>query len=183
MSGVHRGSGAAHREDDDAHRENGDAHPENGAPDAPATAATAEEIVELAADLRRVLLVSSRILRSKTSSDAVSASQFSVLAYLQRAGESTPGALADFEHVSPPVMTRIVGRLEETGLVRRTADPDDGRQVLVSLTVAGEQVVLAGRAERDGWLRARLEAVTGEERAGLREATQLLRDVLIPPRD
>lgn len=164
-------------------RGSGDAHRGLGSPDAPDAAATEEEIVELAAELRRVLLVSSRILRSKTSSDAVSASQFSVLAYLQRAGESTPGALADFEHVSPPVMTRIVGRLEEAGLVQRAAHPDDGRQVLVRLTAAGEQVVLAGRAERHEWLRARLEAVTTEERAGLREAAQLLRDVLIPPRD
>ena len=165
-----------------AHRESGDAHRDDGSRGDLGAAATGDEIVELAADMRRVLLVSSRILRSKTSSDEVSASQFSVLAYLQRAGESTPGALAEFEHVSPPVMTRIVGRLEETGLVRRTAHPGDGRQVLVSLTEAGEQVVLAGRAERDEWLRARLEAITAEERAGLREATQLLRSILIPPR-
>src|SRR5699024_10891229 len=59
------------------------------------------ENVELAADLQRVLLVSSRILRSHTASEEVSAPQFSVLAYLQRTGESTPGALAEFDHVSP----------------------------------------------------------------------------------
>ena len=40
------------------------------------------EAVELAAELQRVLLVSSRILRSHTASEAVSAPQFSVLAYL-----------------------------------------------------------------------------------------------------
>ena len=79
------------------------------------SAAGTEETAELAAELQRVLLVSSRILRSHTSSDAVSAPQFSVLAYLQRTGESTPGALAEFEHVSPPVMTRILGRLEKAG--------------------------------------------------------------------
>ena len=67
------------------------------------------EVAELAAELRRVLLVSSRILRSRTASDDVSASQFSVLAFLDRSGESTPGALAEFEHVTPPVMTRILG--------------------------------------------------------------------------
>lgn len=47
------------------------------------------EIAELAAELQRLLLVSSRILRSHTASHAVSASQFSVLAHLDRAGEST----------------------------------------------------------------------------------------------
>lgn len=140
------------------------------------------EVAELAAELQRVLLVSSRILRSQTASDAVSAPQFSVLAYLQRAGESTPGALADFEHVSPPVMTRILGRLEEAELVERAAHPGDGRQVRVTLTDQGLQVVLAGREQRDAWLRARLGEATAVQRSGLREASTLLRQILIPPR-
>src|SRR5699024_1520083 len=125
----------------------------------------------------------SRILRSHTSSEEVSASQFSVLAFLQRSGTSTPGALADFEHVSPPVMTRILGRLEEAGLVRRSAHPGDGRQVQVALTARGEQVVLEGRAERDAWLRRRLLAAGPQERRTLREATALLRRTLVERRD
>lgn len=142
-----------------------------------------EEVMELAAELQRVLLVSSRILRSHTASDAVSAPQFSVLACLQRAGESTPGALADFEHVTPPVMTRILGRLEDAGLVQRAAHPGDGRQVRVTLTEEGQAVVLAGRAERDAWLRTRIQAAPPEERAALRDASRVLRAILIPPRD
>lgn len=142
-----------------------------------------DEVTELAGELRRLLLVSSRILRSHTASEEVSASQFSVLAYLQREGESTPGALADFEHVSPPVMTRILGRLEEAGLVRRAAHPGDGRQVRVTLTDTGEQVVRQGRAERDAWLRSRLQAAGPEERRTLREATALLRRTLVERRD
>ena len=141
------------------------------------------EIAELAAELQRLLLVSSRILRSHTASHAVSASQFSVLAHLDRAGESTPGALADFEHVSPPVMTRVLGRLEESGLVRRSAHPEDGRQVRVTLTDRGRELVRAGRAERDAWLRSRLDGISAEERESLREATALLRRTLVPPRD
>src|SRR5699024_5635205 len=109
---------------------------------------------ELAAELRRLLLVSSRILRSHTASDEISASQYSVLAYLQRTGDSTPGAIADFEHVSPPVMTRMLGRLEEASLVHRDSHPGDGRQVRVTLTDAGEQAVHRGRRERDAWLRS-----------------------------
>lgn len=149
----------------------------------PADAAGLAEVAELAAELQRVLLVSSRILRSHTASEAVSIPQFSVLAYLQRAGESTPGALADFEHVSPPVMTRILGRLEEAGLVGRAAHPGDGRQVRVTLTEEGLQVVLAGREQRDAWLRARLGEATPEQRNGVRDASTLLRQILIPPRD
>src|SRR5690625_5482740 len=103
----------------------------------------------LAAELRRVLLVSSRILRSHTASDEISASQYSVLAYLQRAGESTPGAIASFEHVSPPVMTRILGRLEDAGLVLRDAHPGYVSQVRVTLTSEGMVAVARGRRVRD----------------------------------
>ena len=142
-----------------------------------------EEAVELAAELQRVLLVSSRILRSHTASEAVSAPQFSVLAYLQRAGESTPSALADFEHVSPPVMTRILGRLEQAGLVRRAAHPVDGRQVRVTLTEEGEQLVLAGRERRHAWLRSRIDGATPAQRAALREGSRVLRELLVPPRE
>lgn len=138
-----------------------------------------DPVAELAAELRRVLLVSSRVLRTRTASDEVSASQYSVLAFLQRTGESTPGALAEFEHVSPPVMTRILGRLEQSGFVERAAHPGDGRQVLVTLTEIGEQVVLQGRAERDAWLRARLEAAGPEHQDELRAATALLRRTLL----
>lgn len=147
------------------------------------SAAGGEEVVELAGELQRVLLVSSRILRSHTASEEVSAPQFSVLAYLQRSGESTPGSLAEFEHVSPPVMTRILGRLEQAGLVRRAAHPGDGRQVRVTLTEPGEELVLAGRQQRDAWLRSRIEDASPAQRAALREASQVLREILIPPRN
>lgn len=149
------------------------------APEGEAQAAAAE----LAADLQRVLLVSSRILRSHTASEEVSAPQFSVLAYLERAGESTPGALADFEHVSPPVMTRILGRLERAGLVARAAHPGDGRQVRVTLTEEGVQLVRAGRERRHAWLRDRIEGATPAQQSALREASAVLRELLIPPRD
>ena len=138
-----------------------------------------EKDEELASELRRVLLVSSRVLRSHTASDEVSASQYSVLAYLQRSGEpATPGALAAFEHVSPPVMTRLLARLEEAGLVERGAHPQDGRQVLITLTPAGEELVVRGRRERDEWLRARLGEIDAEERGTLREAVEILRRAL-----
>ncbi|MGP5077845.1 MarR family winged helix-turn-helix transcriptional regulator [Brachybacterium alimentarium] len=158
--------------------------PADAAPPPSAAEGTAqEEVAELAADLRRVLLVSSRVLRARTASDDVSASQYSVLAYLQRTGPSTPGTLADFEHVSPPVMTRLLGRLQAAGFVDRVAHPGDGRQVQVTLTTIGEEVVVRGRAERDAWLRSRIEAAGPAQQESLRAATELLRDTLFSPPD
>ncbi|MEE1619048.1 MarR family winged helix-turn-helix transcriptional regulator [Brachybacterium sp. J153] len=138
---------------------------------------------ELAADLRRSLLVSSRVLRSRTSSEEISASQFSVLAYLQREGDATPGVLADFERVTPPVMTRMLRRLEDAGHVTRSAHPRDGRQVLVTLTDQGRRLVETGRAERDAWLRSRIATADPEDREILRRAAQVLRELLVEHRD
>ncbi len=58
--------------------------------------------------------------------------QFSVLVRLEEAPR-TPGELADIERVSAPSMTRTVAALVQRGLVERTADPSDGRQVILSL--------------------------------------------------
>ena len=47
-------------------------------------------------------------------------------------GPLTLGALAEFEGVAPPSITKVVAILEEDGLVTRSADPTDRR---VSLRV------------------------------------------------
>ena len=137
------------------------------------------ETAELASRMRRLLLVSSRILRTRTSSEQISASQYSVLAFLDRSGSATPGAIAEFEHVSPPVMTRTLDRLETAGLVARAAHPGDGRQVLVTLTATGADLVHRGRQERDDWLSSRIEATDPAERDALDAAVDLLTRTLI----
>lgn len=63
--------------------------------------------------------------------------EFDVLAVLRRAGEPyrlTPGQLINQTHVTSGTMTNRVVRLAERGLVTRTANPADGRGVLVQLT-------------------------------------------------
>src|SRR5690625_7858460 len=76
-------------------------------------------------------------------------------------------------------MTRILGRLEEAGLVLRDAHPGDGRQVRVTLTAQGQEAVDRGRRERDEWLRSRIGAADDAERRTLWTAAQILRRNLI----
>jgi DNA-binding MarR family transcriptional regulator len=45
-------------------------------------------------------------------------------------------------------MTALVARLSAQGLVRREADPRDGRAVVLSLTAAGEELLAQRRATR-----------------------------------
>jgi DNA-binding MarR family transcriptional regulator len=65
---------------------------------------------------------------------------YGVLAALRRAGapyELTPSKLYSRLERSSGGMTKILKRLEDQGLVKRSPDPDDGRGSLVSLTKQG----------------------------------------------
>nr|WP_281392384.1 MarR family transcriptional regulator [Brachybacterium halotolerans] len=118
-------------------------------------------------------------MRSRAASEEVSVAQFSVLACLHREGEATPGRVADFERVSPPVMTRIIARLEEAGWVARRPHPSDRRQVLLALTEEGATIVEEGRRARSAWLRERVDGLDDAQLGQLETAARMLRDVLL----
>ena len=74
----------------------------------------------------------------------------------------------------PPTMTRIVNGLAELGYVNRSADPADGRQVIVSISDDGESWLAAERKRRDMWLAKRLQELEPADRAVLRDAVTVL---------
>src|SRR5665647_1975597 len=131
----------------------------------------------LAGELRIALLRTARRLRMERSSDQISDGQYSVLAALIKYGPLTPGVLADREHVQPPSMTRTVTALVASGLVSRGPHPTDRRQVVVTITPAGEQEVRETRRRRDAWLAQQLKDLTPAERTTLAQATQILRQI------
>ena len=86
----------------------------------------------------------------------------------------TPGALATRERVRPPSMARVIASLAELGFVARTAHPVDGRQVLVSVSRAGADLVEAERRASQEWLSARLARLDPDERRTLLLAADLM---------
>jgi DNA-binding MarR family transcriptional regulator len=102
--------------------------------------------------------------------------QATVLARLDREGPASASDLAAAEHMRPQSMAETVRDLEAAGLVSRRPDPGDGRRALVELTPAGLEIIVATRAEREGWLTEVLEReFTAAERRTLREGLALLR--------
>ena len=61
--------------------------------------------------------------------------------------------LADAVMLSSGGLTRLVGRLEERGLLRREPDPSDGRGYLASLTDAGRRRLAEARTTHDAVIR------------------------------
>jgi DNA-binding MarR family transcriptional regulator len=88
-------------------------------------------------------------LRSATlSRGGLSLTAAATLARLQGSGPARLTELAAAEGVSQPSMTALIARLADQGLVRRAADPHDGRAVVLTLTPEGEEVLAQRRAER-----------------------------------
>jgi MarR family transcriptional regulator, lower aerobic nicotinate degradation pathway regulator len=81
--------------------------------------------------------------------------------------EPTMAALARHLVLDKSSITGLVDRAERRGLVRRTADPDDGRSVRVAITEKGRELIdeSAGEIEREVGLLVR--DLSGPERERL----------------
>jgi DNA-binding MarR family transcriptional regulator len=132
---------------------------------------------DLAPRLRLALTRAARRLRQEAGS-SLSPSQGAALATIDRHGPLTPSELAARERIQRPTATRVLARLEESGLVARAADPADRRSSLVSLSPAGAALLDEARTRKDAFLSQRLEALGPDDRATLERAAELLEDLL-----
>jgi DNA-binding MarR family transcriptional regulator len=103
----------------------------------------------------QLLQVSSRVLRELDRSldreQRMMVSEFDVLITLDNApgGRLRMTDLAQATMLSSGGMTRLVGRLEQRGLVRRDPDSDDARAFQASLTDAGRTSLAQARITHD----------------------------------
>jgi DNA-binding MarR family transcriptional regulator len=132
---------------------------------------------QLAMTLRDAITRLNRRLRQARPVGDLTVTQLSALTSLEFAGALTPRELAEAERVRPPTMTRIVAKLEERGLVQRSPHPTDGRQVILSATQGGREMLAQFERQRNEWLARRLAELTPEERDALRRAAEILHRV------
>lgn len=101
--------------------------------------------------------------------------QRSALARLERRGPTTGAALARLEGISPQSMGATLAALEAAGYVDRSADAQDARRVLMTVTKAGRRMLYDRRDARVKQLAAVLSGEFGaHELAVLAEAAPLL---------
>jgi DNA-binding MarR family transcriptional regulator len=105
----------------------------------------------------------------------------SALSTLAKEGAMTAGALALRERVRPPSMTRVIASLAELGFVARSAHPADGRQVLVSVSPSGTDLIEAERKASQEWLKERLAHFNTEQREALLIAADLMSALVEEP--
>lgn len=128
----------------------------------------------LAHDLRLAVMRLSRRLRNQRVDTSVTLTQLAALSTLKRHGAMSPGELAAHERVQPPSMTRVVVVLEEKGLVTRTPHATDGRQVVIELTPAADELLAAEARAREAWLTGQLDELSIEEQTMLRAAVAII---------
>jgi DNA-binding MarR family transcriptional regulator len=100
------------------------------------------------------------------------------LATIECHGPMTPSELAARERIQRPTATRVIARLEEMGLIARTADPQDRRSSLVSVTPDAKALLQEQRTRKTAFLAERLERLNAEDRAALERAADVLERML-----
>jgi DNA-binding MarR family transcriptional regulator len=130
---------------------------------------------EMVSELRIGVTRLSRRLRSeRPDDDSLTPSQLAVLGTLIRNGPMRPGELAAAEKIQPPSMTRILAHLFEEGMIDKTPDPEDGRQVLIELTHAASARIQIMRQRKDAFLTQALAQLSLEDREVVRKAGPIL---------
>ena len=133
----------------------------------------------LTADLERIV----GLFRSLSPASGLSMTATATLADLERLGPQRLTLLAARESVSQPAMTQLISRLEESGLVRREASPEDGRVVLVVITDDGRATLARRRAARTQRLTSIIAQLSPDQRAALASALPGLDALASVPRD
>jgi DNA-binding MarR family transcriptional regulator len=140
-------------------------------------ATTSADIDRLAGQLRLALARTARRLRREAASE-LSATLTAALATIERHGPLTPSEVARREGIQRPSATKVISRLEAEALIERTADPADGRSSLLTVSVAGRELLRESRTRKDVFLAERLRALPAEDRATLERAAVLLEQLL-----
>jgi DNA-binding MarR family transcriptional regulator len=132
------------------------------------TSAVAKELRVLAGKL-------ARRLREQAPPCDMTWSQLEVLGHLERDGPATVSRLARAEGIRVQSMGATVATLETAGLISGTPHPTDRRQVILSLTDAGRDLIKQNRAAREDWLSRAMETrLTPAERDLLASAVDVL---------
>lgn len=134
--------------------------------------------VDDVARLRIALARTARWLDRNAAGDGLSRTQLSVLGSTARRGPLGLGELAEIEGVNPTMLSRIVGKLDDVGYLRRSPDPTDRRAAQVEVTDAGMRLYRRIRAERTALLSERLAGLPTEQAHALLAAVPALEALL-----
>jgi DNA-binding MarR family transcriptional regulator len=133
------------------------------------------DTVQLANDLRPIVLRLSRDLRKEIDQFGVTGRQATLLWLIRRSPGLSLRELAREEGISAPALSGHVDRLERLGLLERVRSTDDRRRVGLTLTPDGGRLLRRVRERRTAWLAERLRELEPAELQRVEAAIEPLR--------
>ena len=136
-----------------------------------------------AVDVTRLRVALARLARRlrKHELAGLTPTQLAALATVERSGPMRLGDLAAAEGIAPSTLTRLVAALEDSGYVRRYADPSDARASTLVITPRGHDTLERLRTESTLVLAASLQLLSAEQRSALADALPVLELLAEPP--
>jgi DNA-binding MarR family transcriptional regulator len=127
--------------------------------------------------LRRVVLRLARQLNAASVGEGLTPTQASVLGIVANRGPLGLTELTEIEGLNPTMLSRVVGKLDSFGLIRRLRDPDDFRAARVEVTPEGTLAYQRIAAQRAAILSERVASLPPEQEAALVAALPALENL------
>ena len=115
----------------------------------------------------------SQIRRTAVEKFQMTEEQFQVLRRI-RTGSASVSALAEASQTSRSAVSKAVDSLVRRGLVARSQNQLDRRNLPLALTQEGQRVMDLSYGEAEAWLSSRFARVTEDETASLLQGLELL---------
>ena len=127
--------------------------------------------------LRRMILRLARQLNAASAGEGLTPTQASVLGIVTNRGPLGLTELTEIEGLNPTMLSRVVGKLDSFGLIRRLRDPDDFRAARVEVTAEGKQAYQRIAAQRAAILSERVAELPPEQEEALVAALPALENL------
>lgn len=96
--------------------------------------------IEEVAQLRRAVGRLTRVLNAAATSEGLTPAQSSVLGLLSSRGPMALATVTELEQLNPTMVSRIVKKLVDRGLITRVQDDTDQRSARLEVTQSGRKV-------------------------------------------
>jgi len=127
--------------------------------------------------LRRVVLKLARQLNAASREEGLTPTQASVLGIATVRGPLSLAELTELEGINPTMLSRVIGKLDEYGLMKRLRDPDDFRAARVEVTPEGRDMYQRITAQRSAVISESVTGLPADQQAALAAALPALENL------
>src|ERR1700745_4177191 len=133
--------------------------------------------------LRRVVLKLARQLNAASREGGLTPTQASGVGITTTRGPLSLAELTEPEAINPTMLSRVIGKLDEYGLLKRLRDPDDFRAPRVEVTPKGRGAYERITAPRSAGVSESVSGLPGGQQAALFAALPALETLAEDLRD